>query len=97
MQTHAKNSAILAVKEISCGLVLAVHSAIALYIRHLFKKKTATVIIGIKINPWHAGLFLVSSHEPPEDLLKGGEPRGWMHLREVVAVRKASQVSSSEC
>lgn len=38
MQTHAKNSAILAVKEISCGLFLAAHSAIALYIRHLFKK-----------------------------------------------------------
>lgn len=27
MQTHANNSAILAVKEISCGLFLAVHSA----------------------------------------------------------------------
>lgn len=27
MQTHANNSAILAVKEISCGLFLTVHSA----------------------------------------------------------------------
>lgn len=27
MRTHANNSATLSVKEISCGLVLAVHSA----------------------------------------------------------------------